>query len=366
MRDELHAARASLEARERFLRTVLERVPVGVMVWDAGGRLAAWNPAALDLLDRFYPDVPAGPDPEAARATWATRLRDDLDRQQLGTAGELHSPAARRTLRIGRAPMELGDDAPHQLVVCEDLTEFLAAKKLALNAELARQVAHEIKNPLTPIQLSVQLLQQAYEDRHPRLDSIVQDAVARILEQVALLRTIAGEFSLLGRPGELQCDPVDLEALVRDLVAGYRNEDLAGGPRVAIDPGPVPSVLADRDSLLKVLGNLMQNSIDAVGTAEALEVLVSWRVEPGSVALVWADNGPGIAADVAGRLFDPYFSTKSKGTGLGLAICRNLLDKMGGTITLADRTDAGGAVATITLPRADDPPAREPEQSPSS
>ena len=355
MRDQLHTAQVSLEARERFLRAVLDRVPVGVLVWDAQERLAAWNPAATKILARFYPGVSPDQTDQAAREAWTERLREDLDQHLRAAAGELRSPDGRRTLRIGRAPVELGAETPHQLLVCEDLTDFLAAKKLALNAELARQVAHEIKNPLTPIQLSVQLLQQAYTDRHPQLDSIVADAVKRILEQVALLRTIAGEFSLLGRPGDLICEPLDLPVLVQDLAAGYRNEELEGGPTIRVEEfagGAVPPALAHRDSLLKVLGNLMQNSLDAAGTADRLEVVVSWQVELDRVTLVWLDNGPGVAADVADRLFDPYFSTKSKGTGLGLAICRNLLDKMGGTITLANRTDAGGAVARLSLPRA--------------
>jgi nitrogen fixation/metabolism regulation signal transduction histidine kinase len=364
MRDQLHAAQQRLAARERFLRTVLDHVPVGVVVWDARGRLAACNPAADAILARFYPDATPAATPDAApdaapeiptvsaadRTRRASRLWDDLAHLG-GDSGELTSADGRRTLRVGLAPVELGEARPHRLVVCEDLSEFLAAKKLALNAELARQVAHEIKNPLTPIQLSAQLVQQAHADRHPRLDAIVPDAVQRILEQVELLRSIAGEFSLLGRPGELERAPVDLPPLVAEVTAGYAAEP-GGGPRITIEPGPVPPVLAHRESLVKVLGNLMQNSLDAAGAPGDLAVHVSWRVEPDAVTLVWSDNGPGIAADVAGRLFDPYFSTKSKGTGLGLAICRNLLDKMGGSITLADRDDTSGAVAAVTLPRA--------------
>ncbi len=242
---------------------------------------------------------------------------------------EVTGDAGRRTLRVRVATLALGGERPHALAVCEDLSEFLATKRLALNAELARQVAHEIKNPLTPIQLSAQLMQQAHRDRHPDFDAIAESALARILEQVSLLRSIAGEFSLLGRPGDLECTDLDLPALVADVVAGYGD-----GPRVAIAPDAVPRVRAHRESLLKVLGNLMQNSLDAAGAPQRLDVDVSWAVRPDAVDLVWRDNGAGIPADVAERLFDPYFSTKSRGTGLGLAICRNLLDKMGGGITL--------------------------------
>ncbi len=341
MRDELQSARERLESRERFLAAVLERVPVGVLVWDGDGRLATVNTAAAGILAEFYPDGRADAD-RAERLRRALAARGEL--QEVEITGD----AGRRTLRVRVATLALGGEQPHALAVCEDLSEFLATKRLALNAELARQVAHEIKNPLTPIQLSAQLMQQAHRDRHPDYDAIAESALARILEQVSLLRSIAGEFSLLGRPGDLECADLDLPAVVADMAAGYGN-----GPQVAIAPSPVPPVRAHRDSLLKVLGNLMQNSLDAAGAPERLRVEVSWRVRPDAVELIWRDNGAGIPADVAERLFDPYFSTKSRGTGLGLAICRNLLDKMGGRITLTNRDDGTGAQAVLTFLRAD-------------
>ena len=116
-------------------------------------------------------------------------------------------------------------------------------------------------------------------------------------------------------------------------------------------PGPVPAVLAHRESLQKILGNLMQNSLDAARDETPLTIGITWRLTPGHVTLIWQDNGVGLPAEVADRLFDPYFSTKSKGTGLGLAICRNLADRMGGTITLSNRSDGHGAIAELTLPR---------------
>jgi signal transduction histidine kinase len=341
MRDELQSARERLESRERFLAAVLERVPVGVLVWDADGRLATLNAAAAGILAGFYPD--GGTDADRAE-----RLRRALAARGDPTEVEVTGDAGRRTLRVRVATLGLGDERPHVLAVCEDLSEFLATKRLALNAELARQVAHEIKNPLTPIQLSAQLVQQAHRDRHPDFDAIVESAVVRILEQVSLLRSIAGEFSLLGRPGDFECADLDLPAVVADVAASYGD-----GPRVTIAPGEVPRARAHRESLLKVLGNLMQNSLDAAGAPERLQVDVAWRVHLDAVDLVWRDNGAGIPIDVAERLFDPYFSTKSKGTGLGLAICRNLLDKMGGRITLTNRDDRLGAQAVLTFLRAD-------------
>lgn len=348
MRGELHSARDRLAARERFLATVLDRVTVGVAVVDAAGQVAALNPAGRRILTDFHPDLPV----EAG----AVRLRDQLlaaGGDGRG-AGHLRSADGRRTLRGAVAPLDLPGGRTDTMLVLEDVTEFLEAQKMAINAELARQVAHEIKNPLTPIQLSVQLLRQAWRDEHPRLGSIVEETVDRVLAQVELLRTIAAEFSLLGRPGDLGTAPVDLAILVGEATAAYGGDADAGAaaPLVRLDPESPPPVLAHADSLRKILGNLMQNSLDAAPPDRRVTVTVSWRVEPRSVTLVWRDDGTGIPDQVVDRLFDPYFSTKSAGTGLGLAISRNLADRMGGRITLGNRDDGPGAVAELTLRRA--------------
>lgn len=349
MREDLHTARERLAARERFLSTVLDRVPVGVAVLGEGDALVVLNPAGRDILAAF------GSQADAVRTlAW---LRDGFSGLGPAAAGELRSEDGRRTLRGAVADLPMPDGRTDTMLVFEDITEFLETKKLALNAELARQVAHEIKNPLTPIQLSAQLLGQAWSDRHPRLEQIVPDTVARILDQVTLLRSIASEFSLLGRPDSLESAPLDLRALVVPVIAAYGGPDPApepgGGtfPGVTVGlPGP-PLVLAHAESLQKILGNLMQNSLDAADPDRPVRIRIGWRWDEETVTMVWEDNGTGLSGEVADRLFDPYFSTKSKGTGLGLAICRNLADRMGGSISLANRTDGPGAVAALTLPR---------------
>ncbi len=347
MRSQLHNARERLAARERFLATVLERVPVGVGVIGSTGELVVLNPAGRRILAEFAP----GAEPLTA----LTELKERLA-AQAGTAGEVRGAAGERTVRGAVAPLELPGDHTHTMVVFEDITDFLTNKKLALSAELARQVAHEIKNPLTPIQLSAQLLGQAWQDRHERLDTIVPETVQRILDQVDLLRRIASEFSLLGRPDQMALQPVDLKAMVHRVVADYTAGGQAGTgdirpPVVDVADEDVPEVMANPESLQKILGNLMQNSLDAAAGDQATVIDVTWRWDEHGVTLYWRDHGAGIASDVAEHLFDPYFSTKSRGTGLGLAICRSLVDRMGGTITLENHPDGTGAVAALTLPR---------------
>jgi signal transduction histidine kinase len=341
MRGQLQHARDDLAARERFLATVLERVPVGVAVLSGEGEPLVVNPAGRAILARSWPHEPIN---GAAR-----RLRDGFGPHGPAGApvsGELAVGDGRSTLRGAVAPLDEAAANGDLMIVFEDISEFLATKKLALNAELARQVAHEIKNPLTPIQLSVQLLGQAWQDRHPQLERIVPETVERVLEQVNLLRRIASEFSLLGRPDELARRSLDLPVVVSRVVGGYAGAEVTvrGTP-----PADLPQVLAHEESLQKILGNLMQNSLDAARPGVPAVIDLAWSHGDGRVRLIWRDNGVGLGADVAARLFEPYFSTKSKGTGLGLAICRSLAERMGGNISLAGRADGPGAEAVLEL-----------------
>lgn len=350
MRSDLATAKEDLEARENFLTSVLDRVTVGVAVIDENSQVVSLNPAGSHILTDFDAAVP--------EHTGVLRLLERFRKLAQGHerwGGETRSADGLRTLRGAMAPLDLADGRTDTMLVFEDITEFLQTRKMAINAELARQVAHEIKNPLTPIQLSVQLLEQAWLDKHPKLDHIVPDTVKRVLTQVDLLRSIAAEFSLLGRPGDLEREAVDLHQSVALIVDRYGTQGPGSALQVNMEPARLPLVLANEDSLQKILGNLMQNSLDATAEGGITKLDISWRVQDESVTLLWADNGSGLDPEVADRLFDPYFSTKSKGTGLGLAICRNLADRMGGSIILRNRPGGGpenpGALAELTLPR---------------
>lgn len=349
MRDELRRTQSALAERERFLARLLERVPVGVAVFDGrDGEVVSLNPAAERLLASYREEADAGSAAAAARLLAAFSAAVPSGD---GNA-ELTTPAGDRTLRGRLAPLILPDGRRDRMIVFEDVTEFLETKRLAINAQLARQVAHEVKNPLTPIQLSVQFLQQAWRDRAEGMDAIVESTVKQVLEQVELLREIATEFSLLGRPEDLACEAVDFRDVVHGVLRRYRGP-AGDGLAVAETGAEPPLVLAHRESLAKVVGNLMENSLQAAGGPGALSLSLAWRVEDRTVSLVWRDDGPGLEPGVADRLFDLYFSTKSHGTGLGLPICRSLLARMQGSITLSNRTDARGAEAVVTLRRAD-------------
>jgi len=331
---DLRASREELASRQTFLQDMLDAMSAGVLVMDDAREVVEANPAATELLG-------------GGRAHFLESLGQKGFSERVREAEvSMASPDGPRTLRAVISPTALPGAASGWLVVFDDVTELLASRRLTLYAQMARQVAHEVKNPLTPIQLAAQMIRQATEDDHPRLSSIVADNVEQIEGQVARLRSIASEFSLLGREQLNDLEQVDLAGLLQEVRSLYPSPD--GRFTVEVETAAQLWVHASRNALLKVLTNLVENARQAMG--ESGRVDIRGHTEDGRVVVEISDDGPGIAGEVEDRLFEPYFSTKSTGTGLGLVICRNLMEKMGGSIALANRPGQAGAVARLTLP----------------
>ena len=336
MTDALARSREQLAARRSFLETVLGSLGAGVLVLDDALRPVERNRAAEALLgdqeERFVDHVRSLGTPDGPVDTEFVLGRDD----------------GPRTLRSVVSPATLESGAPGWLVVFDDVSELLASRRLALYAEMARQVAHEVKNPLTPIQLSAQMVRQATRDDHPRLHEIVDENTATIEAQVERLRSMASEFSLLGRESLDDLGKVEVTSLLQEVRSLY--PDVEDGVRIDVHVEEDLDVLASREGLLKVLTNLVENARQAMGGRG--RVRLSTRRDGVRVRIEVLDQGPGIPQDVHDRLFEPYFSTKSTGTGLGLVICRSLMEKMGGSIALRNRPDGVGAIAELTLTEA--------------
>jgi len=335
MTTQLRQSQRSLAARRGFLESILGNLSAGVLVIDAGKRVQEANAVATRLLEGQESEMLArfealGP-PRELVATEVTLPAED----------------GPRTLRVVIDPIQLETGEAGWLVLFDDVTELLANRRLALYAEMARQVAHEVKNPLTPIQLAAQMVRQACQDDHPRLQEIVGENVEQIESQVTRLREIASEFSLLGREGALELAPVALGPLLADLRDAYPSAD--GRLEVTVDAPDDLAALASREELTKVLTNLVENAMQAMGGAGRIQLTAGADGDRAWIRV--ADEGPGIPPEVEDRLFEPYFSTKSTGTGLGLLICRNLMEKMGGSIRLGNRPDGAGAAAELSLAR---------------
>ena len=224
--------------------------------------------------------------------------------------------------------------------------ELERTHRLEAWAEMARQVAHEIKNPLTPIQLNAEHLRRVHADRGEPLGPVLQECVATILTQVKLLRQISSEFSSFASSPTAKRSEVDITGLVREVLDPYR-QGLEGRVRLDVDLPPLPPVSVDRTLIARALVNIVENALHAMPGAGALTVRASQNGS--AVRIRVSDTGVGMDAEALARAFEPYFSTKAAGTGLGLPIAKRNVELSGGTISMSSERDKGTTVE-VTLP----------------
>jgi nitrogen fixation/metabolism regulation signal transduction histidine kinase len=256
----------------------------------------------------------------------------------------------KRALLVRGTKLPNDIDAGYVLVF-DDITGLIQAQRDAAWGEVARRLAHEIKNPLTPIQLSAERMQMKLADKLPEAErEILNRATHTIVAQVAALKGMVDDFSLYSRASRMKVERLDLKELALDVLALYQSMPA----RLVSDLSPgLPMISADPALLRQVIHNLMQNAQDALTNAENPTVTVTTRlvVDPAgdNLSLCVADNGSGIRPDVMTRIFEPYVTTKARGTGLGLPIVKKIIDEHRGTI-LAENIAPHGAKITITLP----------------
>ncbi len=272
----------------------------------------------------------------------------------------LQAPTGRRILMVACTPLPGEGDAPGgQVLVFDDITVMLQAQREAAWGEVARRLAHEIKNPLTPIRLSAERM------RHKLLPSIKDEKDAQMLEratetivqQVEAMKEMVNAFSEYARAPRLEMAPVELNHLVQEVTDLYRAQDPERRVRLQLELDPaLGRVAADPGRLRQLLHNLLTNAVEALEGQSGGEVVVATRLveRSGDAAaeLTVADNGPGFQRELVGQVFDPYVTTKAKGTGLGLAIVRKIVEEHGGSIE-ADNRAEGGARIRIVLPMND-------------
>ncbi|HYS77228.1 MAG TPA: ATP-binding protein, partial [Candidatus Dormibacteraeota bacterium] len=263
--------------------------------------------------------------------------------------------AAPRRVRAVFIPFVPEEGRPPGLIMLlEDVTEIVRSGRLAAWAEMARRVAHEIKNPLTPIQLSVEHVRRVFKAKDARFGQVLSDCLDNIQKQVEGLRQIAYEFSAYARLPRILPKPTGVAELLDEALGPYATA-APSGISLARDVSPgLPPVLVDRTVMVRALVNLIENALQAMPEGGTLSV--SARVAEGSsgdrrIAIEVHDTGCGIPESLLPRLFEPYFSTKRGGTGLGLGLARRAIEEHGGTIALRSRPGEGTLV-TVTLPAA--------------
>lgn len=334
MAGELQTTHSELEERRGYIENVLRNITAGVLSVDETGVVAAVNPAAGSMLNVEPADAQGRP--------W----RDALDREELAPLRELllevssgdkdrierqvELATSPRTLTAWVTAIRLKDEvgvARGAILFLEDVSYLLRVERMEAWREVARRIAHEIKNPLTPIQLSAQRLQKRYgEELGPEKGAVLEECTTTIVGQVAQLKKLVNEFSTFARLPAVEVSPNDLGAVLEEALVLFRegHDDVDFELEVSDE---LPVIEIDPEAIKRVVVNLLDNAVAACRDVEQphIEIRLCHDPESGFVHLEVADNGAGIAPATRRRIFEPYFSTKSDGTGLGLAIVATII-----------------------------------------
>ena len=361
----LQQAVQELERRRKLMEAVLENIPTGVISLDEEGGVIRLNPAAVKILGERAREARTLPElmgEEAARGVQQL-MRKSL---RLGAASkELEIAPGGRVVHAAVTVSSLGPrrSNPGFVVVVDDLTDLLRAQKSSAWQEVAQRIAHEIKNPLTPIQLSAQRLMRHIERAKPEgqagmpvppeLSTLVSECAVLIQREVAALETLVDEFSQFARFPTARLVLADANAIVASAleVFGGRLDGINVRTELA---SAIPAIKADPELLRRVVVNLIDNAAEALEGSKAREMRIETRASADgeTVEISVADSGHGISPEDKDKLFLPHFSTKERGTGLGLAIAARIIDEHGGTLRVEDNSPVG-AKFVIVLPVAE-------------
>ncbi len=343
----LREARRDLLERQRYLAAVLDNVATGVMATSGDGTIITLNPSGERILDLKRSEVEGRRPEDVARegteplfALFSSESAEVKEREI-----DLYRGEKRRTIKAVVTSLKGEGVRLGTVVVFDDLTELIRSKKLSAWIEMARQIAHEVKNPLTPIKLSAQLMRRAYEEKSEKFGEIFESGVETVIQQTEILRRISSEFSSFGRVTRLRPEAVRLDPFLSEFVSSYRG---AAGVEIVYEKGGDVTVTADREALRKVMVNVMENALEAMPGGGT--VTVRYRRAGETAVVEIEDTGAGLTPEVQERLYEPYFSTKTNGTGLGLAICQSLVREMDGEIILRNREDSRGVKVIVILP----------------
>ena len=344
---DLRRTNTELDQRRQYIEIVLGNVPAGVVSIDKIGRLVSINRVAADMLGtdegralgRHYREVLREEDREVLREMFREMSEMELESMERQMRVSVNDSSMTVLVNLNALKDETGSYIG-MVAVLDDLTHLLKTQRMSAWKEVARRIAHEIKNPLTPIKLSAQRLRKKYLDRFPQEDTVFDECTMTIIKQVDDLKNLVNEFSNFARMPAANPSPNDLNEIVGEVMALYKS----GQRKVKIESSVdqrLPVLDIDRDQIKRVLINLIDNAVAAVEEEGVVSVETHFLEDLKLARLEVADTGGGIQAEIKQRLFEPYFSTKKTGTGLGLAIVSNIISDHNGYIRVRDNQPRG-------------------------
>lgn len=347
-KSQIDEANKDLERRRRYIEIILGSVSAGVISLDKAGRITTINRSAVKLLEidpsgyigKNYKELLSDEHLKLIRGL----IRELNDSHEETLQKEIQLRMRNKTLTIMISLTTLNDDDGNYLgmvIVFDDLTHLMKAQRMAAWREVARRIAHEIKNPLTPIQLSAERLQKRFGEKVGEGSEVFQECTKTIIRQVEELKVLVNEFSNFARLPAANPSPNDINETIREAVFLFKE---AHNKRILFRLEPdeaMPIFNIDRDQIKRALINLIDNAIAAVGDAGEVLVKSSYDKNYKLARIEVADNGGGISVEDKGRLFEPYFSTKKGGTGLGLAIVNTIVSDHNGYVRVLDNEPKG-------------------------
>jgi nitrogen fixation/metabolism regulation signal transduction histidine kinase len=370
--------RAALQSAKAHLESVLANMSAGVLVLDAEGTVVNSNEAAcrilqmeqcnlngplskIEGLEAFAATVTRAFSTQSAQSAAGTARQRTHWQQEIEiprrAAGEDHDTTL--LARGSRLPVGVGSGF---IVVFDDISDVISAQRSVAWGEVARRLAHEIKNPLTPIQLSAERLQMKLEDKLEAADAaLLARATTTIVNQVDAMKRMVDDFRDYARTPPAVLEPLDLNALIEEILTLYLAEDASDIIHASLAPN-LPRVMGDPTQLRQVIHNLLQNAQDALSDRgpgvqppriDVATEIIRYTGADGTageaVRLAILDNGPGFAPKILARAFEPYVTSKARGTGLGLPMVKKIIDEHGGRIDVQNRPDGSGASVFILL-----------------
>jgi len=348
--------RADVESARAYLESILANLSAGVLVFDRRFILRTVNAGARAILEDDFHDLMAETVEAWPRQSFLGRsIRDSFAEQgdkEWQTQIELARPGALPQILLLRGTQIPEGTQGGYVVVFDDVTRLVAAQRSAAWGEVARRLAHEIKNPLTPIQLSAERLQVKFADKLTGGDAeMLNRSTQTIINQVQAMKRMVNEFSDYARMPAPELASLDLNALVGEVLGLYETSHALIDADLASE---LPAVFGDATQLRQIIHNLLRNAEDAQEDVEDARIGVMTRVSDGMVELQVSDCGPGFPTDIMARVFEPYVTTKTRGTGLGLAIVKKIVDEHQGQIRINNRQPVGAEVS-IRLPQTPGP-----------
>jgi two-component system nitrogen regulation sensor histidine kinase NtrY len=347
---------SELESRKRYIETILENITTGVIALDGKGSITTMNPSAREMLaiaeknviGKGYRDIlgSARYSEVLRNIDWGMKNRYKLADKEISitTDGQM------TRLALALSPLKQTDgEFSGLIIVLDDLTQLIKAQKIAAWKEVAQRVAHEIKNPLTPIQLSAERMIKNLQKGEPGHQAVIEEGARTIIQEARTIKSLVDEFSNFARMPKIQLQSADIHQIIDQTLALFKGIFTDIEFEVDYSSEVPTSIPADPEQMKRAIINVLDNSIDAMNKKGRIGIRTSFDKAPQQVTIEIVDSGPGITVDDKFKLFLPHYSTKKKGMGLGLAIVNQIIRDHNGSVNI-ENNKPHGAKFTIQIP----------------